>query len=62
MERKCGIFVVKRLHFKNILDFNWTWTLHFENILDCDWTWTGNQGWFWIVKFDSPLISVSRFR
>ena len=31
-------FVVKRLHFSNILDF--TWTLHLKNILDCGWTGT----------------------
>ena len=30
MEEKCGIFVVKRLHFSNILDYIWTWTLHLK--------------------------------
>ena len=38
MEKKCGILVVKRLHFFNILDF--IWTLHLKNIFDCGWTWT----------------------
>jgi len=28
MEKKCGIFIVKRLHFSAFLDFIWTWTLH----------------------------------
>jgi len=37
MEKKCGIFVVKRLHFSNILDYIWTWTLHLKNI----WTLAG---------------------
>ena len=40
MEKKCGIFVVKRIHFSNFLDFIWTWTLHLENFSDCGWTWT----------------------
>jgi len=37
MEKKCGIFLVKRLHFSNCLDFIWTWTLHFKKI----WTVAG---------------------
>jgi len=40
MEKKCGIFVVKRLHFFIILSFMWTWTLHLNKFLDCGWTWT----------------------
>jgi len=40
MEKKCGIFVVKRLHFLNILDFIWAWTLRLKKILDYGWTWT----------------------
>jgi len=32
MQKKCGIFVVKRLHFKNILDFIWSWTLHLKKM------------------------------
>jgi len=40
MEKKCGIFVVKRLHFSNFLDFIWTWTLHLKILLDCGWTCT----------------------
>ena len=26
---------MKKLHFSNILDFIWTWTLHLKNLLDC---------------------------
>jgi len=40
MEKKCSIFVVKRLHFSNFMDFIWTWTLHLKNFFDCGWTWT----------------------
>ena len=39
MENKCGIFVVKRLHFSNILDWIWTWTLHLKKIWTV-WSWT----------------------
>jgi len=51
--------VVKRLHFKNILDFIWTWTLYFKKFglwLDMDRV-LKNEDWIWIAKFDSPLIS-----
>ena len=60
MEKKCGIFIAKRLHFSNILDYIWTWALHLKKILDCVWTWTvlKNQDWIWIAKYDSPLISA----
>jgi len=34
MEKKCGIFVVKRLHFSNILNQIWTWTLNLKK----NWT------------------------
>jgi len=37
MGKKWGIFVVKRLHFSNFLDFSWTWTLHLQNL----WTVVG---------------------
>ena len=40
MENKRGIFVVKRLHFSNILDYIWTSTLHLKKSLGCVWTWT----------------------
>jgi len=52
MEKKCDILVVKRPHFSNFLDVNFT----VEKILDCDWTWT--EGWIWIEKYDSLLISA----
>jgi len=38
MQKKYGIFVVKKLHFSNILDFIWNWTLHLKKFLDCGWT------------------------
>jgi len=37
--KKCGIYVVKSLHFPNILDFIWTWSLYLKKFLDCVWTW-----------------------
>jgi len=30
MEKKCGIFLVKGLHFSTFLDLIWTWTLHLK--------------------------------
>jgi len=35
-----------------------------KNLLDCVLTWTDfkNQDWFWIAKYDSPLISDLQFR
>jgi len=41
--KKCGIFVVKRLHFSNFLDIIWTETSHLKKILDFGWTWTEFQ-------------------
>jgi len=38
MQKKYGIFVVKKLHFSNILDFIWNWTLHLKKFLYCGWT------------------------
>jgi len=32
METKCDIFVVKRLHFSNMLNCIWTWSLHLKKI------------------------------
>jgi len=40
MERNCGVFVIKKLYFVNILDFIWTWSLYFLTFLDYGWTWT----------------------
>jgi len=40
MEKKCGIFVVKMLHFSKFLDFIWTWTLCLKKRLDYGGTWT----------------------
>jgi len=31
---------VKRLHFSNVLDYIWSWTLHLKQFLDSGWTWT----------------------
>jgi len=36
MEKKCGIFVVKRLHFLNILDLDFTFENFFGLWLDLD--------------------------
>jgi len=57
MEKKCDIFVVKRLHisiFGRFLDF--TFEKFFWLRLDLDWV-LKNQDWIWITKYDSPLIS-----
>ena len=40
MGKNWGIFVVKRLHFSNFLDFIWIVTLHLQNLLGCGWIWT----------------------
>jgi len=37
MERKCGVFIVKRVHFKNFLDSISTWALQLKNF----WTAVG---------------------
>jgi len=60
MEKKRGIFVVKRLQFSNILDYIWNWTLHlkkFWSVFGLVWV-LKNQDWLWIAKYDNnPLIS-----
>ena len=55
--KKCGIFVVKGLHFSNILDLDFTSKKIFGLCLDLDWV-SKIQVWIWIAKYDSPLISV----
>jgi len=41
VEKKCVIFVIKKLYFVNFLDFAWTWTFNFKKNfvvwLDLDW-------------------------
>jgi len=37
MEKKCSIFVVKRLQFSNFMDIIWTWTIPLKKI----WTVVG---------------------
>ena len=37
MEKNCMIFVIKKLHLVNFLDFIWTWTFNFKKSLDCGW-------------------------
>jgi len=32
MEKKCSIFVVKRLQFSNFMDIIWTWTIPLKEI------------------------------
>jgi len=54
MEKKCGIFVVKMLHFSKFLDLIWTWTLCLKNV----WTTVGLGLSFNKSGLDdSPLIS-----
>jgi len=40
MEKKCRIFVVKRLHLKNFFGLHLDLDFTFKTILDCGWTWT----------------------
>ena len=56
--RGCGIFVVKMLHFSNILDFDCAFEKNFGLCLDLDWV-LKNQDCICIEKYDGPLISGS---
>ena len=56
--RGCGIFVVKMLHFSNILDFDFAFEKNFGLCLDLDWV-LKNQDCICIEKHDGPLISGS---
>jgi len=61
MAKKYSIFVVKRLHFSNFMDFSWVGPYLWKKLR----TMVGlglslkNLDWMWIADFDSPLISGS---
>jgi len=64
MEKKCGIFIVKRLLFQ-IFWTSFGLDLKFEKVfglcLDL-YRVLSNQDWIWIAKYDIPLISGMRPR
>ena len=37
MDKNCDIFVIKKLHFVNILDLIWTWISDLLTCLDYGW-------------------------
>jgi len=65
MEKNCILFVVKMVCFVNFLDFILDLDFKIKKLfgirLDLELV-LKVQDWIWVVKYDSPLISVEEFK